>query len=251
MVYPPEICPKETPMTMTTWTFGTASATRTPKQRKQRKAPKVGPGRDTQKSRVYDAEDLAQINLNGKCRGQTIANADLQAFVDKVLTKATVRRRWPSHGRPGGITARLKRGGSAYGKAGVREIMLPLFARNEWVILHEIAHVLHNHPHDEAPHGPEFVRIEMFLIEQALGKDAAQAFKAACKEKRVRIAPATTLPKPDTTVAPIKTGSARTLARLERPGRCGREGLPAGSGRLRGGQEGLRRREPRGPELPA
>lgn len=134
--------------------------------------------RDTQRKRVYDAEKSAAASLGVDARVQSIANADLQRFVDDVLRTRAVRARWP------GKTVRvvLKRGGSAYGYTG--RITLPKFARNPWVILHEVAHCLQSGT--GAAHGAEFAGTYLFLIRTALGKEAGDRLLISYKAHRVR-----------------------------------------------------------------
>jgi hypothetical protein len=51
-----------------------------------------------------------------------------------------------------------------------------LFARNEWVMLHEIAHCL-NPGVGRAAHGREFAGILVFLVDTVIGKDAGEALR--------------------------------------------------------------------------
>lgn len=136
--------------------------------------------RDNQRQRVYSAERASRSKCCGREYGQTIKNANLQPFVDKVMAKATIKGRWPNNGR---VKVLLSRGGGrAYYWS--NEIHLGVDARNEWYILHEIAHLLT--PTGVAAHGPEFVGVLTFLIHTVLGKEAADTFKAECKTRRVR-----------------------------------------------------------------
>lgn len=137
--------------------------------------------RDNQKQRCYDAEAAARRKVTGSSYGQTIKNAHLQPFVDKVMAKATIKSRWPNEGRVKVVLS--KGGGRAYWYS--NEIHLGVYARNEWYILHEIAHLL-TPSTTCAAHGPEFVGVFTFLLQTVLGKDAADVYKAACKEHKVR-----------------------------------------------------------------
>lgn len=172
--------------------------------------------RDNQKQRLYDAEGQACMKHGGRSKYvQTIANAEVQTWVDKVLDNRAVRNRWPNHS----VQAVLKKGGSAYGYrdgaylgSGKRHrITLPLFARNEWVILHEIAHCLT--PSQYAPHGPEFAGVMMHLVKSVLGKDAATLLRAAYRDKRVR-SNTKAVPKPK--AVPTKAAVAAKAAAAKR-----------------------------------
>ncbi len=144
--------------------------------------------RDNQRQRVYDSEHTAAYRLGMTSSGRTIPNDQLQAWVDAVLDRRPIRSRWGAiH-----IEAVLKRGGSAYG--GLGRITLPLFARNEWIVLHEIAHSLTERsardvsgcPYDVAWHGPEYVGVYLFLVKTVLGEEAYKTFLAVCRENKVR-----------------------------------------------------------------
>lgn len=143
--------------------------------------------RDNQRQRLYDAEEAAQFKMTGKRWQQTIKNADLQPWVDAVMAKRAISSRWPNKK----IKVELGKGG---GRGWYSEISLGVAARNEWVILHEVAHCLVPHG-DYAPHGPEFVGIFTFLIETVLGKPSATAFREQCLAHRVRKSNAL-IPKP-------------------------------------------------------
>jgi putative metallohydrolase (TIGR04338 family) len=133
--------------------------------------------RDTQRSRLYAAEQAAAKSMGMSSRTRTIANDDLQAWVDKMMGSKPIATRWRQP-----IRVVLKRGGSAYGGHGA--ISLPLFARNEWVILHEIAHCL-NPGLGRAPHGREFAGILVFLVDTVIGKDAGEALRREFREANV------------------------------------------------------------------
>lgn len=65
--------------------------------------------RDTQRERVYRAERAAAREVDGAFWTQTIPNADLQRWVDDVLSRKAIQSRW---GRRY-IDVGLKRGGRA------------------------------------------------------------------------------------------------------------------------------------------
>ena len=66
---------------------------------------------------------------------------------------------------------------------------MPRWARKEWVILHELAHVIHWRQHGgryEAGHGWQFCDIYLQLIRYQLGPDAHAALRDAFKANRVK-----------------------------------------------------------------
>lgn len=138
---------------------------------------KTGKVRDSQMSRLYDAEDTAATRYSGFHFRQAIPNDRLQGWVNEVMHRPAIQSRW---GRRR-IEVSLTHGG---GRGGYGRIRLGVGARNEWVILHEIAHNLV--PHHHAWHGPEFAGVLLFLVRTVLGKDAGDALRTAYREHRVR-----------------------------------------------------------------
>lgn len=153
--------------------------------------------RDTQRKRIYDAEDTALLTEsaaakrllhNGK-RVTSTGNISIeacQAYVDHVTSAAWFQRRW-------GV-ARLRVKHKVHGKAtgGYGRVTLPPWARNEATILHEIAHGLV--PGACAWHGPEFAAIYLTLVKHTMGAESYANLRASMRERRVRVA---ALPKPD------------------------------------------------------
>ena len=136
--------------------------------------------RDTQKARIYKAEHTATDLYSGNHFKQTIPTAELQNWVNKVMARKAIRSRW---GRRH-INVGLSRGGGKAWSTGY--ITLGVGARNEWYILHEIAHCL-TWRHDEwAPHGPEFAGVYLFLIRTVIGDDAAKVLLAQYRKCKVR-----------------------------------------------------------------
>lgn len=126
--------------------------------------------RDNQKQRVYNAEKSVYKF------GQTIPTNELQAYANKVLDKRAIRSRW------GIRNVRVELGRSSGASYGGR-ITLGVASRNEWVMLHELAHELAPR---EVKHGPEFVGIYIFLVDLVLGKAEGNRLRAAFKANRVR-----------------------------------------------------------------
>lgn len=127
-------------------------------------------GRDFQKARLYGAE------RDTFAWGQTIADDDLQMWLEKnVLSRAWFRKRWGNRY----ITVKRTHGG---GRGGGGIIRLGRDARNEWVMLHELAH---NLTHDG--HGPAFAAVYVKLIHHVMGADAAKRLKAAYRVRKVKV----------------------------------------------------------------
>lgn len=152
--------------------------------------------RDQQRSAVYAAEEqwsrqLARggaIDFFGSPLQVPIERrfADIgavQRYVDAVLGLIGVITLWPA-----APPVRVReRGGTGRAHYSEGVIAIPMrgavgerWAARESVVLHELAHhlVAHSHP-GVAPHGPEFRRTEVRLVEIALGPEAALLLRAA------------------------------------------------------------------------
>lgn len=148
--------------------------------------------RDTQRQKVYNAQsvliekDLTSVIgariLHSAPKVKSTGNVTItacQAYVDNIAGRAWFQRRWGTRR----FTMLHKVHGQAnYGGDG--RITLPPWARNEVIILHEMAHSLI--PADAAWHGPEFASILLFLVERVLGKDAKAMLLAEFRTRRVR-----------------------------------------------------------------
>ena len=133
---------------------------------------------DSQKSKVYAAESKFRTTPYTSKYSSVISTSihDCQRYVDLVCNETWFRARFGERhirveaGRNGGV---------AYGN----RITLGVWARQETVILHEIAHCV-------APrgikHGAEYAGVFMFLVKQMLGAEAASNLRGCYKEKRVR-----------------------------------------------------------------
>jgi hypothetical protein len=132
--------------------------------------------RDTQRQRVYDAENAAGINP----WVQTIPNADLQAWVDSVLDRRAIRSRWGVRQ----VRVELTHGRGAYAR-GSGLIRASRGARNEYVLLHEIAHTLTS-GRGYAAHGPEFCGVLLFLVKTVMGREAHAALLAQMRARKVK-----------------------------------------------------------------
>ena len=141
--------------------------------------------RDNQRSRVYEAERTAHTRTRGgDIWTQDFPNDRLQARVDEILAMRAIQSRW---GRRI-VRVELGRGGGrAYGST---HISLGVNARNDWVIVHELAHSLVERRDDinreVAPHGPEFAGVLLFLTKTVMGKEAHDNLLAEFKRLKVR-----------------------------------------------------------------
>jgi putative metallohydrolase (TIGR04338 family) len=161
--------------------------------------------RDTQRSRVYAAEEFvrtlfdraaqhssraidffgAQITLPPEARFGSVDS--VQRYIDSVLALPAVAAHWP---QSPAVAVRARRAATAahyenIGGAGV--IAVP--ARDRWalrelVVLHEVAH--HLCGGDGPAHGPEFVTTFCALAEAVMGAEVAHVLRVVYAKEGVR-----------------------------------------------------------------
>jgi putative metallohydrolase (TIGR04338 family) len=149
---------------------------------------KVMPPRDSQKSKLYRAERaLAR-------RGSTFQSIDeVRQYVAWVWKFKRIRKLWP-HAFPPYWNIGDPQVGDGRGRrkavGGVWGIKIPVWARTERVVLHELAHVIHMRSQgwdrDEAAHGWQYAAVFLKLVHIVMGGEAAAALKAGFKQEGVR-----------------------------------------------------------------
>lgn len=124
--------------------------------------------RDSQRSKVYAAENKAFPHMHD----ERMTLAGCKSFVSIVVNCQFWKE---SKGRK---IVKIKDGRGTrramyYPKT--NKINLPKWARNEWVIIHELAHFLCWQKHEDTvpSHGVKFCGIYLKLVEQVLGAEAA------------------------------------------------------------------------------
>jgi putative metallohydrolase (TIGR04338 family) len=163
--------------------------------------------RDSQRSKVYAAERLIRDAHMGE---RLHSVQDVERFTRRVFASKRVLKRWPWLD---GHSVEVHDGGgmrSAYAYNAYK-IAIPLWARNAFVVLHELAHIIHRAggrecwqtphkvqqhgiampSHTEDPlwhqaHGYAFCRIHLDLVLLFIGREAHDALKASYKTQRVR-----------------------------------------------------------------
>lgn len=142
--------------------------------------------RDSQRQRVYDAEKFLQ---DVGPRMETVA--EIQAYVDHLLSSAWFRRRWPRVARKG-IEVRDGRGrrrAVAETIWGVNLIRMPAWSRSKAVILHEVAHHCTDEAHglrDVAAHGWQFAGTLLELVTHEMDDVYGMHLKDRYKAEKVR-----------------------------------------------------------------
>ncbi len=139
------------------------------------------PVRDSQRQKVYDAE---QVLVFMSYRIESVDK--IQERVDKILySKWADRRLIRFHVQvKDGRGKRHARGGRCgFGRA----IWLPKWSRTEYIILHEVAHAVGDWKVDR--HGPRFCAIFLDLVSHVMGHEAGAALKLSFKKHHVRFHP--------------------------------------------------------------
>lgn len=170
-----------------------------------------GRSRDSQRSRVYEAEGLVRgmfdraeesgariIDLHGSHLTLPIERKfasveSVQTYADRVLSLNWVRAQWFRASRPVKVRPRAGTTAAHY-EIGSDVLAVPVHTREsrwalrELVILHELSHHLDPAPTGSAPHGPEFCSRYIDLVDGVVGPEAALLLRTTMYDCGVRIA---------------------------------------------------------------
>lgn len=162
--------------------------------------------RDTQRSRVYAAEEFVRTLFDRAAQhssrtidffgeqltlppeGRFASMPSVQRYVDEVLALPAVVARWPA---PGPLTVRARRAATAAhyeNNDGTGVIAVPDRSSTDWamrelVLLHEIAH--HLAP-DGPAHGPDFVATFCELATMVMGPEVGHVLRVVYAKEGVR-----------------------------------------------------------------
>lgn len=144
--------------------------------------------RDAQRRKVYDAEIEAGLK-RGTPRFEYIS--DVRDYVLKVRTNGYLRRRYEHSLQP---PIDVQDGGNRAARAtgNVSRIRLPRWAWSEYIVLHELAHVITEREYgilNTAWHGREYCEILLDLVRFMLGRDQHDELKRRYKELGVKFRP--------------------------------------------------------------
>ncbi|MGW5308686.1 TIGR04338 family metallohydrolase [Nocardia thailandica] len=159
------------------------------------------PPRDSQRARVYDAEQLVRgmfdraaefghrtVQFHGSTLTLPVERRfasveSVQDYADRVLALNWVRSRWERARTPVGVRARAGAAAAHYEPESA-VLAVPLhtgataWALRELVVLHELAHHLAPAGVALAPHGPEFCTRYLELVDGVIGPEAALLLRA-------------------------------------------------------------------------
>lgn len=148
--------------------------------------------RDQQRSRVYKAEKV----LSKFAEPLPKVN-DVERYVKEVWKSKRVQNAFPKAVRPYvhgfgqtyGSEPTVKDGrGIRKAKGHQHWIAIPLWARNSYIVTHELAHTITRREHGTkvAGHGWQYCEIYLTLVLYMLGREAHDVLKASFKQHRVR-----------------------------------------------------------------
>jgi putative metallohydrolase (TIGR04338 family) len=138
--------------------------------------------RDSQRSKVYKAERVL-LRFAKPLREVS----DVERYLKKELKRKAITSRYPDAADAFRVKdGRGTRRALAYGD---HTISIPLWARNEAIVLHEAAHVIttrHINTRQAAAHGWQFCEALLVLVRFIMGAEAHDALKKSFKDNKVR-----------------------------------------------------------------
>lgn len=140
--------------------------------------------RDPQRYRVYAAEEEA-MKLVGK---QNLNPVTIQMMAHEIQHHPAIRKLYPKATEERfKIVIKGKSRTSAYYFMGA--IYLPKWAHSDWVLCHELAHMIDRRANGviEEGHGPEFCQIMLSLIEAVVSSKAADTLRACYEKHEVNV----------------------------------------------------------------
>jgi len=140
--------------------------------------------RDTQRSRVYKAEMAIWETHSGE-RFREVK--DIDRYIKKEFARKAITRRYPT-----ATTKVAIHDGGGRRRAcawGTYKISLPIWARFELAVIHEMAHIITHRHYGErnvAGHGWQFCAVFLDLVRFIMGKETHAELKASFKTHKVR-----------------------------------------------------------------
>jgi putative metallohydrolase (TIGR04338 family) len=154
--------------------------------------------RDSQRSRVYAAEEAWALRLDAARRGarKAVVGGSTVTFPEELRfgTLQTAQRYADHqvHGLPA-VLLRERKGQAAAHYSPPGDIALPVpphgepWALRETVLLHELAHHIGFHTHGTADHSRSYTACMLELVARAMGEEAAFALRVDYGEHSCRI----------------------------------------------------------------
>jgi putative metallohydrolase (TIGR04338 family) len=159
--------------------------------------------RDSQRARVYAAEEAWALHLDAARRGArkaVVGGSTLTLPEELRFGTLEAAQRYAEHHVEAlpAVVLRTRKGQGAAHYSPPDDVALPVppygepWALRESVLLHELAHHVAFHTHGSADggllHGPSYTACMLDLVARALGEEAAFALRVEYGEHRCRIA---------------------------------------------------------------
>jgi putative metallohydrolase (TIGR04338 family) len=146
--------------------------------------------RDSQRQRVYNAENAArrQLEAAGHQFRNVSTEARYRARIDAIMGSQWMRDTYPSAASsPVSLTWGSKRSGACAGAGGISTSVTD-FALHELILVHELSHTIEKRTLGiiDPGHGREFCKIYMALARRFLGQHVYEALRDQFKAHRVR-----------------------------------------------------------------
>lgn len=138
--------------------------------------------RDSQRQKVYDAQDWAR-NGCPALKENFSSLEDIQKFTNALTSTVWYRKRFGLHT----ITVLARRVDASARRCDSTIRFSPTW-RNMLTVLHEIAHIA-RYAGTGAAHGRFFARTLIALVDHVVGKEAAEILKTEFKRERVKYLP--------------------------------------------------------------
>ncbi len=148
--------------------------------------PKKRQPRDSQRKRVYAAEREAGFEKTLPLP----SIADMEKYAKKVWESKRLRKLYP-HMLMNLVPPRIEDGrGKQHARGGAFAVWMPRWSRYAGILLHELAHSLHERKkdwkRDEPWHGWRFCAIYLDMARIFMGREYADKLKAAFKKHKVK-----------------------------------------------------------------
>jgi hypothetical protein len=161
------------------------------------------PVRDSQRGKAYKAERVLD---DPKFSGPLPTVQNIEAYVSLIGLKAPLRKRYGSALDLKRYPIRVGdgRGTRSAFAHGSHKITIPTWARSEWIVLHEVAHIVHTRLYsgwtngsrakelgdpNAAWHGWQWASVYLDLVRFVKGKEAHDALKESFRKHKVRFRP--------------------------------------------------------------
>jgi len=145
--------------------------------------------RDSQRKKLYDAERRALWNNSMVILKKFDSVRLIQRYVDKLLKEVWFTKRFGKGWQIDVNDGRGRRAACGWGNTNSKcgYIKMPVWSRDESVVLHEVAHCLTTSR--MAGHGRQYARIFLELVCHKMGSFEGKALKQAFKDGNVKFSP--------------------------------------------------------------